>query len=66
MSEEPNPKSKNIKDILSGKKIPTFQPIDFDSPEYQEKIEEMLRQQKEILDRQYVDWNELNKFTIDI
>jgi len=40
--------------------------IDFDSPEQKKRTEDILRQQEEILARKRVDWNKLNKLTINI
>lgn len=55
-----------IQDFLDGKVKLEFRPFKLSKKEIKKRIEEIHKQQQDILDRQKVDWNELNKFTIDI
>lgn len=56
--------TKEIQDILEGKKKITFKFVIYNTPERKRELKALIKAQKEVLERKEVDWQKLNTFVI--
>ncbi|RPH33074.1 MAG: hypothetical protein EHM93_06555 [Bacteroidales bacterium] len=56
--------TKEVQDILEGRKKITFKFVNYNTPERKEELKAVIKAQKEVLERKEVDWQKLNTFII--
>jgi hypothetical protein len=56
--------TQELNEIFTGEKIPEMKPVNFTDPDMNEKLKELLKEEKEILESQKIDWGKIKSFVI--